>query len=177
MTTTIDVMVKIVELLTPLAAEERQRVIRASLALLGDSPALDLPEEEGDSENTLPPRARNWLKQNGLSFGSLEEIFHFNGGIFEVIASDIPGKNDKEKTFNAYILTGISRLLSVGEPNFDDKQARQLCKSLGCLNEGNHSAYMKDKGNGMNGSKEKGWILTAPGLKQAAMLVRAFNKN
>jgi len=174
------VMVSIVELLTPLSTEERHRVIRASLALLGDTPGIDSPKgdssAEADYENALPPRAKNWLKQNGLSLENLEETFHLNGEVFEVIASDIPGKSDKEKTYNAYILTGISRLLSIGEPNFDDKQARDLCKSLGCLNEGNHSYYMKNKGNEIAGSKEKGWTLTAPGLKQGAMLVQTLNK-
>lgn len=180
-TSATEVMVQIVELLTPLSTDDRQRIVRAALTLLGDIPTITAPTNEhvdiDDAGKTLSPKVRNWLKQNVLSVADLEEVFHFSDGIAEVIVSDIPGANSKEKTHNAYILTGIAQLLSRNDPSFDDKQARDLCKSLGCLNEGNHAAYMKAKGNGMTGSKEKGWTLTAPGLKQGATLVKILNKN
>jgi hypothetical protein len=177
-----EVLVQIVELLTPLSSEERQRVISASLAFLGENAPQQTTHATSDGleeniDSQLSPRARNWIKQNSLTMEALEQVFHFNGGEVEVIASDVPGKSDKEKTYNAYILVGVSKLLSTGEANFDDKQARELCKMLGCLNEANHSAYMKNKGNELAGSKEKGWTLTAPGLKQGAALIQALNKS
>lgn len=179
-----EIMVKVVELLTPLASDDRKRVVSAALTLLGETPIT--PENskiKASTENEfiydgpeLLPKAKSWLKQNGLTPSDLEQVFHFGTEGVEFIASDIPGNNSKEKTYNAYLLIGVSKLLQTGEPNFDDKSARDLCRTLGCFNEGNHASYLKDKGNGLTGSKEKGWTVTAPGLKQGAGLITTLSK-
>ena len=83
-----------------------------------------------------------------------------------------PGKNGKEKTINAYVLTGVSAFLQTGETKFDDKTARDVCKTMGCFNEGNHAYYLKGRGNVLGGSKDSGWTLTGPGLKLGAELIR-----
>jgi hypothetical protein len=177
-----DVVTKMVDLLTPLSVEERRRAIAASLTLLGDQPS---GSEQGagasnrEDAKVLPGpsgRAGVWMKQNNISMDELEQVFSIADGVVEVIASDIPGKDDKEKTYNSYVLVGIARLLATGSPNFDDKLARALCKTSGCLNRSNHSQYLKDKGNEFAGSKDKGWMLTAPGLKRGAALVKVLSK-
>lgn len=174
-----DVVSKLVAMLTPLSSEERQRAISASLTLLGDS-AADISrgssgEADVDEPSSLPVRAKAWMKQAGVALQELQQVFHLADGAVDVIASDMPGKNDKEKTFNAYILTGAAQLLATGNPTFDDKTARAVCESAGCLNNANHSSYLKDHGNEFTGSKAKGWTLTAPGLKRAAALVKQLN--
>lgn len=180
--TSIDMTGKIVELLSPLESEERLRIISASLMLLGEKPvALGKGSEaedstEGDGATTLPPRARTWMKQYGISVEQTHQVFHLDNGTAEVIAATIPGKNKKEQTFNAYILTGIARLLATGDPSFEDKVARSLCENAGCYDSANHAAYMKSKGNEFTGSKDKGWTLTSPGLKRGAALVQELNK-
>ena len=179
-----EVMVEVVNLLTPLASEDRKRVVSAALTMLGETsiaPEISQQKASIDIEvmndgTALLPRAKTWLKQNGLTSSDLEQVFHTSSAGVEYIAPDVPGNNSKEKTYNAYLLAGISKLLLNGEPNFDDKSARDLCRTLGCFNEGNHANYLKDKGNGLTGSKEKGWTLTAPGLKQAAGLVVTLSK-
>lgn len=179
--TAVDAASQIVSLLTPLSPEDRRRAIRAAFALLGDE-ATDSPTagqtqggDQGQSDN-FPPRARAWMKQNGISTDEIQQVFHVSEGAVEVIASEIPGKNDKERTYAAYVLTGVAKLLGTGNPFFDDKSARALCKSSGCFNVANHSTYLNDKGNEFAGSKEKGWTLTAPGLKLGAALVKELNK-
>lgn len=179
---TMEIVAKFVELLTPLPTEERQRVIGAALVLLGENPpSLQRVGADGsgfaNEDVNLPQRAQVWLKQNQLTMDTIEEVFHITGSDVDVIAHDMPGKNNKEKTLNAYLLTGIKQLLATGEASFEDKQARALCKSSGCYSEANHATYLKGKGNEMNGSKEKGWVLTAPGLKRSATLIKEAAPN
>ncbi len=186
---TTEIVTEIVELLTPIDSAERARVIQASLTLLGEAfPVGSSPSSavgggssttEGDRDGTatLPARAGAWMKQNGISLEELQQVFHLENGGAEVIAGDIPGKNKKDKTYSAYILTGLSKLLSSGSPTFDDKAARALCQSSGCYDKANHSVHIKERGNEFTGTKEKGWSLTAPGLKRAAALIKEMTKS
>lgn len=182
-TETAGVSVKIVELLAPLTSEERLRVVNAALTLVGE--ALITPPGEKSlisedncdgGEGELPVKARSWAKQNGIGFADLQQVFHFEDGKVEVIASEMPGQSDKERTHNAYVLTGIAKLLSSNAPHFDDETARDLCKSSGCFNQANHATYLTGKGNLFTGSKKPGWTLTAPGLKQGATLIKELIK-
>lgn len=178
---TADIVAKVVDILTPLQSDDRQRVIRASLTLLEE----DMPDSSsGRSKNggdsgtaSLSPRARGWATQNGLSIDDLQQVFHMENGTVEIITPELPGKSNKEKTYNAYILAGISRLLASDRPNFDDKSARAVCESSGCFDVNNHATYLKNKGNEFTGSKSTGWTLTAPGLKRGAALVRELTQN
>jgi hypothetical protein len=180
----VDAMTKLVDILTPLPSEERARVIRAALVLLGGaqseaSSMADMtggPEGRPDEHIQLPPRARAWIKQNGISDAELQQVFLIADGRVEVIASHMPGKNKKEQTHNAYILTGIGELLLTGNASFLDKSARALCESSGCYDRANHSANVKERGNEFSGTKERGWVLTPPGLKRAAEIIKDMNK-
>lgn len=181
---------KMVTLLEPLESQERQKVINASLTILGEAPSealgsrasgdarqtTDGDDKSGQGLSGLPAKANNWARQNGLSTAQLEQVFDITGADMTVIASEVPGKSKKEKTHNAFVLQGISRLLASGDPAFDDKAARKLCEDLGCYDAANHSTYMSDKGNLLTGSKKLGWKLTAPGLKHGADLVMQLTK-
>jgi hypothetical protein len=177
----LDAMTKVVEVLSPLSSEDRARVISAALALLGDVQPKIVPRALGeliadDSElGAMSPRGKSWMSQSGVSAGELQQVFHMADGDAEVIAT-VPGRNKKEQTYNAYILTGLGQLLLTGSTAFTDKTARALCETSGCYDSANHAAHLKDKGNEFTGSKDKGWTLTAPGLKRAAELIKDLNK-
>jgi hypothetical protein len=179
-----DAMMKIVEILEPLPSEERVRVTHAAMVLLGEAQSSKplsggVGAETTTTENleTLSPRARVWMKQNNVTSEELEQVFHMKDGAAEVIAAHIPGKNKKEQTYNAYVLTGIAQLLATGDPSFQDKSARGLCERSGCYDSANHSAHIRDKGNEFTGTKDKGWTLTAPGLKRGAEIIKELNKS
>ena len=186
-----DIAGRVFALLEPLISEDRRRVINGALTLLGE------PQLNGvsDATNTgaggrsageggavdhdlaaLPTKAKTWMKQNGLRLDEVEQVFDISGEGVSVIASSAPGKNNKEKTHNGYVLQGLSRLLASGEANFDDKDARKVCEELGCYDKKNHSTYIGDKGNLLAGSKSTGWKVTAPGLKHGAGLVKQLTK-
>lgn len=174
-----EVVAAIVKELTPLGTEERRRVIQASLVLLGDAPVVAaVPTSEIETEVSDPglsPRARAWTRQNGLSLEELQQTFHLEGNDCQLIVSEIPGKANRDRVRNAYLLAGAARLIATGEPKFDDREARDLCERFGFFDPTNHSKYVKG-GNEFTGSKDKGWTLTAPGLKQAAQLISELTR-
>ena len=181
----IDEMSKIVAILRPLASQDRLRAVKSAMMLLGESESgiASATESGSASENSdievvsLPQRARTWMKQNGISKADLDQVFHITSEHAEVIAPHMPGRSKKDQMYNAYILTGIGQLLMKGVVAFPDNAARGLCKSSGCYDDANHSAYLRDRGNEFSGTKDKGWILTAPGLKRAAELIKELSHN
>ena len=166
----------IVKALGPLDSMERHRAIEASLVVLGEKSAnpatSDRKVDQADEQIGLPSRAQQWMRQGGLTADQLEQVFELSNGAVTVIAPEMTGKNNAEKTIKAYVLTGIAAFLSSGTPDFNDKAARQLCETLGCYDRSNHTRYLNEKANNFTGSKEKGWKLTAPGLKYGYTIVK-----
>jgi hypothetical protein len=170
---------KLYALLKPLDSPMRKRAIRAALTMLGeedaDSGLDDLGKKREDRRDggdhvNLPTRARSWMKSEKVTAEELGHVFDLENGA-EIIASHAPGKNKKEQTINAYVLTGISQLLKAGDTKFDDASGRAAATSLGCFDRANHATTMKKKGNVLSGSKV-GWSLTGPGLKSGAALIK-----
>lgn len=172
----INTVAKIVEMLSPLASDERVRIVRAAMALLGEAtetPAAQMHVEVPvDDMGNFSQRAQIWMKQNSITTEHLDQVFHVSDGVAEVIAPQLPGKNKKEQTYSAYILAGLSQLLLTGDASFGDKEARALCERAGCYDSANHSVTLRNRGNEFTGSKERGWTLTAPGLKRAAEIIK-----
>lgn len=170
--TLVEIVGAIVNELTPLNSEERKRAIQAAMTLLGESGAAEaesVDRRSVEGMETMPARVRSWLRQNSLSIEQVEQVFHINNNEVEIIA-EIPGRNNKEKVRAAYILTGISNFLLTGEQRFDDVAARALCERVGIYDSTNHAKYMKG-GNEFVGSRNAGWTLTAPGLRQGAIFI------
>ena len=170
-----ETLAQMIELLTPLDSENRRRLIGATLTFLGEEPVKskrvnEEPVDEDAEDASLSVRARTWRKQNGLSMEQLQQVFHITDGKVEVLG--VPGASNKDRTINAYVLSGLARYIGSGELKFDDKSARDICSTSGCYDGTNHSTYLKTKGNLFTGSKDAGWALTMPGLKHAADLIK-----
>lgn len=176
-------------LLQPLESEARHRVVHATFALLGETlsgasgapphqltPAPDRgivrSEAAGQVADGLPIRVQKWLAQNDLGESELEEVFHFSGGKIDVIAGELPGKSKREQTAQAYLLAGLKAFLQTGEAKFSDDDGMKLTKTFGGFDVNNHSANRKSLGNSLSGSKQSGFELSQPGLRNAALLVR-----
>ena len=175
--TVLDAIGVVVGELTPFSAEDRQRIVQASLTVLGEPVSANFDGDNaavvGQGDGGLSVRAKTWMKQNEISLDQLNQVFLLGNGETEIIVSQIPGKNNREKVRNAYVLLGVARLLTAGEAKFDDKDARAVCENFGVYDQTNHMKYMKG-GNEFAGAKDKGWILTAPGLKHAAILIKGL---
>lgn len=168
-----ETVAKVVHELTSFSSEDRHRIVAASMVLLGESAVRFTPEGVIDESNQgqdvqLPAKARTWAQQHGLTLEQINQVFHFGDEGAEIIAQ-IPGATRKDQVRNAYVLCGIGRLLTNGETKFQDKIARSICESGGFLDSTNHMKYMK--GSEFTGSREKGWVLTAPGMNLGASLV------
>jgi hypothetical protein len=169
----------IVQELEDFSSEDRHRIIQASMTLLGEGPSRRVPGEEDieprqDQRGELPAKARTWMKHHALTLEQVNQVFHFGEEGPEIIVS-IPGANKKEQVRNAYVLCGIGRFLASGETKFTDNVARGICEAGGFFDGTNHMKYMKCSE--FTGSREKGWVLTAPGLKLGASLVVQLSKN
>jgi hypothetical protein len=180
----VEATTKIVEILTPLPSEQRQRAISAAMVLLGDppprlaapghaSPPLAAPQ----SLDGISSRASVWADKSGLTREQLDQVFSIEKEAVDVIASDLPGKGKRTKTTQAYILCGVRTFLLSGELSFTDKDARDLCSKVGCYDSPNHALYIKGFGNLLTGSKDTGWKLTNPGLSEAAKIIKALTNN
>lgn len=165
----------LVKVLGPLESEDRQRVVQGAWMVLKEKPLetelVDRGRENSQAvQSDISQKARVWAKQNGVTVEQLEYVFDITAEQVSVIAPEIVGNSNSEKTINAYILAGIASFIATGDPAFTDKAARSLCETFGCY-DSNHSKYLKERGNNFTGSKA-GWKLTAPGLKQAASIIK-----
>ena len=122
------------ELLLPLSVDDRQRVVRGALAMLGDPVAHktasgDDPEEEPDFSG-VGPKAKKWLKKFSITSEHLEHVFHFEGDSVELLDIDVPGNTKKLQTANSYLLVGAKQYLESDTASFDDKTAVEFCKRV-----------------------------------------------
>ena len=169
--------VRVHAILEPYTTEERQRIVRAVMALLGDDVARHAPAATptsgSDGEFGYSAAADAWIKKHGVGVERLHALFHFAAGKAECIGLPRPDLSNKENTVNAYLLQGVAALLGTGDASFTDDAARRLCNHLGCYDSSNHSKAIKKFGSHITGSPTTGCKLTVPGLAAAAALVKS----
>jgi hypothetical protein len=180
--TAVEALPELVQLLSCLSALEREKAISAAKILLAGSPNNALHEQadidlSGGSIDGVASRAASWLQKSHLSRDQLDQVFSVDDKTFDVIAAKMPGKSKRQQTVEAYIICGLKSFLQTGEPNFTDKEGRQLCQKVGCYDKPNHYNYIKAFGNRVGGSKDSGWKLTNPGLTDAANLIKQIAGN
>jgi hypothetical protein len=174
-----EAVANIVDQLKEFTSEDRHRIVSASMTLLGEAPTQivsnnETPNDADDQYAGLPAKARNWMKQHGLSIEQINLVFHFGEDGPEITAP-IPGASRKEQVRNAYVLCGICRLLASGDTKFDDKVARRVCESGGFFDSTNHTKYMKCSE--FTATREKGsWVLTTRGTNLGASLVTQLSE-
>lgn len=173
---------KLVQLLTPLTPEGRQRAIASALMVFGES--LSTPTQQKGKDLDLDPdpraaagdgicqKAATWMKKNALSREQLEHVFSIDRDSIDVIASTMPQKTVAKQVVQAYVVCGMVAFLKTGELAFADKDARELCEKVGAYDPGNHATYTKKFGNLITGSKESGWKLTNPGLSEGVKIIK-----
>lgn len=171
---------KIVEVLTPLSSEQRQRALSAAMLLFGESSPIPttsiarIPNQnqQSESEDGISSKALVWMKKYSITREQLDHVFCIENDSIDVIASKMPSFGKRQQTVQAYIVCGLKSFLKTGEPTFTDADGRELCSKVGCYDVANHSNYKKAFGNFISGSKDSGWRLSNPGLNEAAQIVK-----
>jgi hypothetical protein len=180
-----DVSTKLHDLLFPLDSDERMKVVQSAFTLLGervngsfsgsDGGGVGEGSDDGALHGTefkVGPKATRWMKQHQVTAGMIEEVFHFQSGAVEVIATEVPGNSKQAQSRNCYLLLGIQELLHVDSPTFQDNDAIALCKHMRCYDSPNHNKVRKELG--LSGGKKDGFTLTAPCLRDAATLIKSM---
>lgn len=181
-----DATKQVFDILEPFDSADRRKVVQAVLVLLGETapaaPAAD-PNQHGRANqpdgaglDELKPAARSWLRKHGLEMAALEHFIQIENASATVI--ELPGHptSARQRTQTSYLMAGIAALFASGEPSFADSVARGYCEHFGGYDPNNHATSVKELGNKVTGSKDGGWKLTAPGLSEAASLIKANGK-
>jgi hypothetical protein len=162
-------LMAVVNALKDLDSGERRRILHAAMTYFGET--AEAPTTKRTVANTHDGEGvAKWMEQYGVSSDEMDHAFDFNGGGCEII--DVPGSNKKEKTLNAYVLTGLGRFLTTGQRGFDDATARAVCEKVGCYDAPNHASTLKSPHPEFTGEKKKGYSLTNPGIRRGAELVK-----
>ena len=175
----VETVPKLMDLLIGLTPEERGRAIKAALVLLGDTGTIHenvgtgRPQDVGSTGGEgICGKAASWMKKEGITRDQLDHVFLIEPEGAEVIGK-MPGNSKRQQTVEAYVLCGLRAFLKDGSFGFTDKEARELCKKVGCYDSPNHYNYKKGFGNYISGNQQSGWKLTNPGLSHAATIVKS----
>jgi hypothetical protein len=180
-----EIAASVFNLLEPLAKEDRQRVVKAVYALLGESPSgLGVGDEKGktqidvvDDQSQFGPKARQWLLKHQLPREKLEKAFYFQDGKVDIHLNTMVGGSKKEQTINCYLLLGAKAFLESDNSQFSDSDAIALCKHVQAYDKNNHTTNRSSLGNMVTGSRQEGFALTGPGLKAAAELLLSISSD
>lgn len=176
---------ELLEILSPLGTDDRFRVVRAALTLLGEEMPtrsasamggkgkLGTDDEEENLSDGLSAAAKVWARKHQIDREQLDHYFHFDQG--KVVPISLAGttKKKSEQVENTYLTQGMASFIATGDAAFTDDEARALCEHFGCYDTTNHAKYVKGFGNRITGSKSSGWKLTVPGFSAFADLVKA----
>jgi len=180
---TVEAIPKLVQLLSPLTPEERQRAISAAMIVFGQPAAIQSTGSATHGEQVdvlnvsgISPKATAWMSKYSVTEDQLERVFSMDADSVDVIAAKLPGKSKRQQTVQAYLLCGLKSYLRSGDMTFTDKDAREICDKVGCYDIANHSNYLKAFGNFISGGKDQGWRLTNPGLSEAAKVIKQLGE-
>ena len=185
---------KMYELLEPLSSEDRHKCIKATMVFLGEEivgSAKPSTHESSSAENNQPngkhrpaieiandfgEKLKRWMVKHQVDRGALDNLFHIEQEVVELIADSVPGRSKKDKTINCYLLVGIKNLIQNDEARFADKEAMEFCQRTLSYDKNNHTAHRQALSSRASGDRSSGFSLTVPGLRDAAKLVKEMGE-
>jgi len=107
-----------------------------------------------------------------------QKVFHFDGTAYSIIVSDLNEKTASKKQMKLALLLGVKALLEGGESGegiIEKGQLVELCKQYAAYDSANFTTYMRRNKN-LFLPKGNNWILTKPGQKQAAEVIKELSQ-
>lgn len=140
----------------------------AKAATVGTGLALGAPVTGVQvAEKPEPP----FFSQYGISEDEWTRLFHFDGTSYAIIASDLKEKATSKKQVKLALLLGVKGLIETGQATILKESLIDICKEYAVHDSSNFSAHMKKQKN-LFSQKGTGWVLTVPGQKQAAEVIK-----
>jgi hypothetical protein len=134
-----------------------------------DEPEADLDHGEFAG---ISPVAQKWMQRNGLQSKPLSAIFSLGGDEIDLVANKVPGKSNRARMHNVFLLTGVAAYLAGGAARFPFDKVKEACLHYDAYDRTNFSNYVKKFASEFSGSAETGYTLTARGLNNAVTLIR-----
>ena len=147
-----------------------------SLPAEEENDEVDVENANDDSSEFLAigPKAKRWLENADLPRAKLETLFERVGKEVHLIAPKMAQGTQTKRTQAVYLLEGVRAFLQSDVPTINNDTARKLCQDYSCYNKGNHNTFVNGLKGSMRGDKTSGYLLTTPGLTEAAQLISTF---
>lgn len=119
----------------------------------------------------------DFFSRYGISQDEWTRVFHFDGDSWSIIVKgkDLGEKAKSKKQVKLGLLLGVKSLLETGEAIVPKESLINMCKQYATYDQGNFSANMKKQQN-LFLHKDDGWVLTNPGLEEAAEVIKELAK-
>jgi len=125
----------------------------------------------GTPVTEIPKSALAFFAQNGISDEEWTRVYHFDGSEYQIIVNDLKEKGKTGRQFNLALLLGVKNMLETGSPDIPKGILIDMCKHYASHDSANFSSIMKKQKN-IFLAQGKNWVLTIPGQKKAAELIK-----
>lgn len=115
----------------------------------------------------------DFFSKHDISEEKLSQVFAFDGSSCSIIVVDLKYKTKAKQQIKLALLLGIKNLLETEVSAFSKSSLVELCKEYSAHDPKHFAKYMRDAKKLLL-PKDDGWILTRPGEKAAADLIKEF---
>lgn len=138
-----------------------------------ETPAASTPGDEVDaSSDAISPVALKWMKRAGLSKPALAKVFSIDLDQIELVTSEVPGENKRERLHNVFRLLAMAEYVATGAARVSHDELKEACLHYDAYDTANHAAGLKKLGREISGTKESGYTLTPAGITEATKLIK-----
>lgn len=129
---------------------------------------------EADGDDGVSPVARKWMRRNGLTVNDLSAVFSLGADEIDLVAKRVPGKNNKERMRNVFLLKGLAAYIGTGAARMKDQAVREACEHYSAYDPPNFATNLRSFSSIVSGSKASGYTLTTRGLTEATEVLKVI---
>ena len=150
----------------------------SSPSIVDKAPPTPSHSESEPSEacdlNGISPIARKWMTRNAISVSQLDPVFSLGADEIDLVATEIPGKNKKERLHSVFLLKGIAAYLATGAPRLSHEQMKAAALHYDAYDAANFAAYFRSMTGEISGEKSTGYTLNPRGITSATAMFKSM---